>query len=542
MLPTHRVLNQCPPLGDVDLLEQDPALFEGLARFDADWAVDEIRQLGKLAGQARIRELGRLANRHSPELHTHDRFGHRIDHVEFHPAWHELMSIGVRAEIHSLPWTHAKFGAHVARVAKHYLFTQAEAGVLCPLTMTFSAVPALRHEPAVAEAWIPHLTSTSYDPRSLPTGAKHGALMGMAMTEKQGGSDVRANTTRAVVAGKDIYRLTGHKWFCSAPMCDGFLTLAQTDRGLTCFLVPRLLDDGSRNTFLIQRLKDKLGNRSNASSEIEYHDTWAQRIGDEGRGIATILDMVSHTRLDCVSGSAGLMRQALCRALHHTSHRHAFGSRLREQPLMISVLTDLALESEAATVLMLRLAHAYDSDSPQEQAFRRVATAIAKYWVCKRGIAAVAEAMECLGGNGYVEDSMLPRLYREMPVNSIWEGSGNVMCLDVLRALGRQPDTAAALMAEISCASAMDPRLDREIGLLKAQLTTGRPPHPAAARGWVERLAITLQASLLLRFSPPFVAQAFLDARLGEDRGFCFGATAAPADAHKILDRAWREE
>ena len=541
MAPTHQVLNQAPPLGNVDLLDRDPALAEGLSRFDAEWAVDEVRELGRLAGQTRVRELGRLANRHSPELRTHDRFGHRIDEVQFHPAWHELMSIGVEAEIHALPWNRSRPGAHVARVAKHYLFSQAEAGVHCPLTMTFSAVPALRHEPTVAETWIPRLTSARYDSRAMAAGEKHGALMGMAMTEKQGGSDVRANTTHAVSAGGGMYRLTGHKWFCSAPMCDGFLTLAHTEKGLTCFLVPRFLEDGSRNTLLIQRLKDKLGNRSNASSEIEYSDTWARRVGPEGRGIPTILDMVSHTRLDCVSGSAGMMRQAVSQALHHTSHRQAFGKRLREQPLMVSVLTDLALENEAATVLLLRLAHAYDSDAPEEQAFRRIATAIAKYWVCKRGIAVVAEAMECLGGNGYVEDSILPRLYREMPVNSIWEGSGNIMCLDVLRALGREPESAEALMAELALASGLDPRLDTELRALKDQLSAGRL-HPAAARGWVERLAVALQAGCLLRFSPPTVAQAFLDARLGEHRGLCFGASTATGDAEQILNRAWSEQ
>ena len=538
---THDALNQAPALGDYDPLNRDSALVEGICRHQADWAMDEIRALSKTAGRSATRKLGHLANRYTPELHTHDRFGRRIDEVEFHPAWHELMALGVEAEIHALPWNHPRDGAHVARIAKHYLFSQVEAGVHCPLTMTFSAVPAMRHEPALAQSWVPRLTSTTYDPRLLPVTEKRGALMGMAMTEKQGGSDVRANTTRAISAAGGAYKLEGHKWFCSAPMCDAFLTLAYTDQGLTCFLVPRQLDDGSRNPFHIQRLKDKLGNRSNASSEIEYHGTWAWRVGREGKGIATILDMVSHTRLDCVSGSAGMMRQALTQALHHISHRRAFGRRLREQPLMASVAADLAIESEAATVLLLRLAHAYDSGTPEDAAFRRIATAIAKYWVCKRGILLVAEAMECLGGNGYVEASIMPRLYREMPVNSIWEGSGNVMCLDVLRALGRQPETASVLMAEISRASAMDPRLDREIGSLKALLSSQDVPA-AAARGLVERLAVVLQAGLLLRYSPSYVAEAFLAARLGEQRGLCFGAAMAPEGVEKILERAWPDD
>ena len=556
---THEVLNQAEPIGDYDPWARDLALQEAVERYDALWAAPQIQELAVLAGRADIRRLGDLANRHTPELQTHDRFGRRIDQVSFHPAWHQLMRIGVEAEIHSLPWRKSSSrsgpsGAHLARIAKHYLFSQTEAGIHCPLTMTFASVPALQHEPSLAETWIPRITRNVYDPRPIPAQDKDGVLIGMAMTEKQGGSDVRANTTRALKQRDGSYKLLGHKWFCSAPMCDAFLTLAQTEAGLTCFLVPRLRPDGTHanlhNGIHIQRLKDKLGNRSNASSEIEYRGSMAWRVGAEGRGIATILDMVAHTRLDCVSGSAAMMRRALTQALHHTTHRHAFGKPLREQPLMRSVLADLALESEAATVLMARLAASYDRAQAGDdvaKAFGRIATAVGKYWVCKRGIAMVGEAMECLGGNGYVEEAIMPRLYREMPVNSTWEGSGNVMCLDVLRALGRNPETADALLAELDAAQGLDSRYDQSLARLKslmARMHTSPDSAQAVARFLVEQTALLLQAGLLLRHSPDFVAEAFLSARLTPNRGLCFGALDPehlpdPSSIENLLQRAW---
>ena len=536
---THEVTNQPSPLGDYDPLARDAALREGLERH-ALWAYPDIETFSRRVGRQDIRRLGDQANRFVPELVTHDRFGRRQDAVEFHPAWHRLMDIGVAAEIHCLPWKEERAGAHVARIAKHFLLSQTEAGVLCPLTMTFAAVPALRHEPGLAETWIPRLLSSTYDPSFQNAGDKKGALMGMAMTEKQGGSDVRANTTRAVAADTlsepRVYRLTGHKWFCSAPMSDAFLTLAYTDAGLTCFLVPRFLDDGAQNPFHIQRLKRKLGNRSNASSEIEYRGTWAWRVGPEGRGIPTILDMVSHTRLDCVSGSAGMMRRAVGQAIHHAGGRSAFGRPLREQPLMAAVLADLAVESEAATALTVALAAAYDRDDDASRAFCRIATPIAKYWVCKRGIAAVAEAMECLGGNGYVEESILPRLYREMPVNSIWEGSGNIMCLDVLRALGREPETADALWSVLDRAKGMDRRYDKALGELRSAFSRG--VAEVQARHFVERVALLLQHSQLLATAPGFMAEAFAARRLGSP-GLSFGAAGASGDEERILERAW---
>lgn len=548
MVATHDVVNQPPPLEDIDLFSTDTVLREGVHREGAAWANAELADFGARVGRAETIELGHLANRHEPELRTHDRFGHRLDTVRFHPAWHELMALGVGAEIHALPWNRPRAGAHVARAAKHFLLTQVEAGVGCPLTMTFAAVPALRAEPALANEWIPRLISTIYDARFVPAADKKGCLMGMAMTEKQGGSDVRANTTRAVrnpQDGEGVYRLTGHKWFCSAPMCDAFLTLAQTDAGITCFLVPRFLPDGARNGFFLQRLKSKLGNRSNASSEVEYRDTWARRVGEEGRGVPTILEMVGHTRLDCTLGSAALMRQALAQAQHHAAHRHAFGRRLLDQPLMRNVLADLALESEAATTLMLRVARAYDDadgatdgeEAEAPRALRRILTAIAKYWVCKRAPTMVVEALECHGGNGYVEESILPRLYREAPLSSIWEGSGNVMCLDVLRAMQREPETVPALLDEFRLAQGADRRYDAALAELDTLLADRRDPQ-AGARRLVERLALLAQAGLLLRHAPPAVADAFCAARLAGEGGLAFGTLPSGVDLDGLLKRA----
>ena len=541
---THEVRNQPPPFAGVDLYSSDTVLQEIVAREGARGFEEELVELGRHVGSADVFELGDLANTNPPELHTHDRFGHRIDEVRYHPAYHELMRLAVDAEIHALPWNRPEAGAHVARAAKHYLLTQVEAGVLCPITMTFAAVPALRVEPEVAEEWVPRLLSTVYDERFRPAEEKLGAIVGMAMTEKQGGSDVRANTTHARrdpdgAAIGEAYLLTGHKWFCSAPMSDAFLTLAYTENGLTCFLVPRFLESGEKNRFFIQRLKNKLGNRSNASSEIEYKDTWALRIGDEGRGVPTIIEMVNHTRLDCMIGSAALMRQALAQALHHTAYRAAFGHLLKEQPLMKNVLADLALESEAAATFAGRVARAYDeeAENPEKRPLRRVLTAIGQYWVCKRGPAMVSEALECHGGGGYVEESILPRIYREIPLSSIWEGSGNVMCLDVLRALLREPETVPQLTEELGRAKGKDARYDHHLAEAETALRNADDLE-VRARRLVEKLALLLQAGLLLRHAPGAVAEAFLTARLDGRAGHEYGTLPPETPFDEILERA----
>jgi putative acyl-CoA dehydrogenase len=540
---THDVTNQPPPLEDLDLLAADAALTEGLRREGGGWAEDRVREYGRRMGSAQVLAWGHLANAHPPELHTHDRFGHRIDEVEFHPAWHEIMSLAVEHEVHNLPWREPRSGAHVARTAKHYFLNQVEAGAACPITMTFASVPVLRQQKEVGGFWEERVLGTAYEPDLVPADGKSTALIGMAMSEKQGGSDVRTNTTRAQPLGASgpggEYTLVGHKWFCSAPMCDAFLTLAQAERGLSCFLVPRFRPDGTRNPFHIQRLKNKLGNRSNASSEIEYRDTWGRMLGEEGRGVATILEMVHHTRLDCVSGSAGLMRHALAQAVHHTRHRAAFGRRLAEQPLMQNVLADLALEVEASTALMLRLARAYDEreNSESETAFARIATAVGKYWVCKRAPQMIGEAMECLGGNGYVEESLLPRLYREAPVNSIWEGSGNVMCLDVLRAIVREPDSLPAFLAEVRLAAGGDRRLDARVSEIDDALSRPADAEPGARR-IVESMAVVLQASLLVRHAPAAVADAFCASRLARDAGLAYGTLPSGTDCEAIAARA----
>lgn len=537
---THAVTNQPPPLADYNLFTSDRALMDGLSRAGGDWALTRASAFGAQLGGADFIEHGFLANRHTPELKTHDRYGRRIDEVRFHPSWHAIMAAGVAAEVHALPWNHPRPGAHGARAALHFMLSQIEAGAGCPLTMTFAAVPTLRAEPPVAAAWLPRMGSTHYDPRNLPGPKKHGGLIGMAMTEKQGGSDVRTNTTRAEACGSDgAYLLTGHKWFCSAPMCDAFLTLAQTEDGLTCFLAPRWTPDGERNRIFIQRLKDKLGNRSNASSEIEYDGAYAQRIGEPGRGVRTIIEMVSHTRLDCVIGSAGLMRQALAQALHHTAHRAAFGALLIEQPLMRAVLADLALESEAATALMFRLAQAYDASESDEgaRAFARIATAIGKYWVCKRAPAMIFECMECHGGNGYVEESVLPRLYREAPVNSIWEGSGNVMCLDVVRALERTPASGEVLFAELAAARGVHSAYDGHFEETWRAVSAG--VEARQARYVVEALAKALQCAVLIRSENDAAATAYCAARIA-CRGE-YGACAGRIDEAALIERAMPE-
>jgi putative acyl-CoA dehydrogenase len=509
-------------------------LLESLEREDASWAHDLVHELGALAGTQKAIDWGFQANAHPPQLRTHNRFGDRIDEVEFHPAWHELMQVAIGHGLHALPWRERRKGAHAARAAAFYVWSQVEGGHGCPVSMTYAAIPTLRKSPKLASEWEPKATTLDYDPGLRPHETKRGVLFGMAMTERQGGSDVRANTTRAEPTGADSeYLLTGEKWFCSAPMCDAFLVLAQAPKGLSCFLLPRVLPDGSRNGFHIQRLKDKLGNRSNASSEIALDRALATLVGEEGNGVRTIIEMVNHTRLDCVIGSASLMRQAVAQATHHTAHRSAFGKLLSEQPVMANVLADLAIESEATTVLMMRLAAAFDRD---ESHLRRIGVAIAKYWTCKRAIAVVAEALECHGGNGYVEESILPRLYREAPLNSIWEGSGNVNALDVLRAMQREPATVAALFAELELARGMDRRLDRAVDSLRDDLKS-REDAEAGARMLVERMALALQASLLLRHGDPAVAELFCASRLGGEWGPAFGTLPASTQLQPVIER-----
>jgi putative acyl-CoA dehydrogenase len=548
---THEVANQVPPLEPRNLFDDNVALVEALEREGGGWALRRAREVGAAWGADPIR-WGFEANEHPPKLKAFDRYGHRIDEVEFHRAWHDLMGLAVKHELHSLPWTSSERGSHVARTALYMTASQAEGGFACPITMTFAAVPALRASPELAAEWEPRLTATSYDPALRAPGEKASALCGMAMTEKQGGSDVRANTTVAEPLGGDEYALTGHKWFCSAPMCDLFLVLAQTSEGLSCFAMPRVLPDGTRNAIHLQRLKDKLGNRSNASSEIELHGAWAQIVGEPGRGVPTIIEMVGHTRLDCVIGTAAGMRWGVANATWHASHRSAFGKRLADQPLMQNVLADLCIESEAATALAMRLARAYDESSDVDRRspvpatggrntesarhLKRLATAIGKYWVCKRGPGHAFEALECLGGNGYVEESGMPRLYREMPLSSIWEGSGNVMALDVLRALSRDAGVLEAYFGEVGEAAGADARLDAFTNDLRGEFADVEAIETRARR-IVERMALALQGSLLVRHAPPAVADAFCASRLAGDAGLQYGTLPAGVDTKAILTR-----
>src|SRR5919106_501945 len=520
---THEVPNQAPPLENHNTFSGDRVLVEALRREGAEWAADRAAEVGAFAGSAQAIRWGREANENPPRLRTHDRFGNRIDEVEFHPAWHQLLHAAVGFGLHALPWREPQPGAHVARGAMFIAFSQAEAGVGCPISMTYSVIPALRKQPELAAEWEPRFLSLSYDGERLrPVRDKAGALCGMGMTEKQGGSDVRANTTAATpLSGGGPggeYELTGHKWFFSAPMCDAFLVLAQAEGGLSCFLMPRFTPDGERNRIHLQRLKDKLGNHSNASSEVEFRNAWARLVGEEGRGVPTIIEMVNHTRLDCALGSAAGMYFGAAMAAHHATHRSTFGKLLAEHPLMQNVLADLCVEAEAATVSALRLARAFDEG---DHAFRRLATAVAKVWVCKRTPPLVAEALECLGGNGYVEESQIPRLFRESPLNSIWEGSGNVNALDVLRALEREPEALDAFLAEVRLAAGADARFDAALARLEHELAD---PGDAElrARRLVERLAVALQGSLLLRYGDAAVADAFCSSRL-EQPGGMFG-------------------
>jgi putative acyl-CoA dehydrogenase len=545
--------NQTPALSGWNVFASDPALVEGLRREGGGWAEERAARFGEIAGRAETVSWGFLANENRPVLRTHDRTGERLDQVDFHPAWHALLGLGVEHGLHALPWREPRPGAHVARAALFMTLAQVEAGVGCPLSMTYAGVPALRASPALAAEWVPRLTATAYDPRPLPAGEKAGALCGMAMTERQGGSDVRANTTTARPLGgggpDGEYEITGQKWFCSAPMGDAFFLLVQAPGGLSCFLLPRFTADGAHNRIHIERLKDKLGNRSNASSEIELRGAWGRLLGEEGRGVPTILEMVNHTRLDCALGAAAGLRLGTVWALHHAQHRRAFGKLLVDQPLMRNVLADLAVESEAATVAVLRLARAYDEAAGEggedAAAFRRLTTAVLKYWTTKRAPAHAAEALECLGGNGYVEEWPLARLYREAPLNSIWEGSGNVQCLDVLRAVRKAPEVLAALWAEAGEAQGGDRRLDAFAAALARDLAAlaGDPAIAATeiegqARRLVERMALALQGSLLVRHAPAAVADAFCASRLGGDRCGALGTLPPGIDLTAILDRA----
>jgi len=539
VLPTHEVINTPPHMGDQDLWSSDLPLREAIQREGADWAAPKLADLGKKAGRAEVLEQADQANRYSPEVKPFDRYGMRVNQVSFHPAYHALQELAVANGLSNFAWNNPKAGGHVAHAAMNYMMNQIEGGVLCPIAMTYAAIPTLKASPALAQEWLPKLLSTEYDKRDIPLSEKNGAQMGMFMTEKQGGSDVRANSTRAVRDGEG-YRLTGHKFFCSAPMSDAFLTLAYTDEGLSCFLMPRFTPDGQRNGLFLQRLKDKLGNKSNASSEMELNNTWGLRVGAEGKGVKTIIEMVQGTRFYCAFGSAALMRQGLVQALHHTSHRSAFQKLLIDQPLMQNVLADLALESEAATALSLRLGRAIDEGEAGDKdaaALARIGTAIGKYWICKRAPNHTYEAMECHGGPGYVEESIMPRLYREAPVNSIWEGSGNVICLDVLRALQRDPEAGAAFLSEVETAKGGNALFDKSLDALK-QALADPSDFQLRARRLTEHMALIWQAALLVRFAPACVSDAFCATRLGAAWSGSYGTLPNGVDCRAIIQRA----
>jgi len=538
---THEVENQPPPLLPYDAYGTDQPLREAVTREGGGWAQSQIQAYGVLAG-GEMMALGALANENKPRFKPVDRYGHRLDEVEFHPAYHRLMELGISHGISGFAWRNADVsGAHVARAALMFLHHQADQGTSCPLTMTYACVPTLQHAPELAREWLPRIVASAYDGSHRPAWEKAGNTIGMGMTEKQGGSDVRSNTTRATPAGDGLHELVGHKWFLSAPMCDAFLVLAQTTAGLSCFLLPRFAPDGSRNGIRIQRLKDKLGDWSNASCEVELHGAQAWLLGEEGRGVATILEMVAMTRQDCLIGSAALMRQALVQAIHHARHRRAFGRALIDQPLMRNVLADLALESEAATALTFRVARAVDASerSESEAALARVVTALGKYWVCKRCTPFVNEAQECLGGIGYVEDSPMPRLLRQAPLNSIWEGSGNIQCLDVLRALQREPACRDAYFAELASARGGHSLLDAEISQLERVLAGDPGQLEGQSRLLVERMALALQAAILIRAGDATIADSFCQSRLGVQHGLAFGTLPAATPVARLLGRAW---
>ena len=538
---THEVFNQPAPLENYNAYDSDLALQHWLHIYHGDFAEDRIRRYGHQAGHELI-EAGFLANRYRPEFSSHDRFGHRIDRVRFHPAYHQLMRTAIEAGLHSLPWTEPRPGAHVARAAMEYLHNQADSGTGCPLTMTFAAVPVLRNTTAVAAEWLAKITACHYDERNVPFYEKKGLTIGMAMTEKQGGSDVRANTTRAHPVGDkgegNGYRLVGHKWFCSAPMCDGFLVLAQTEVGLSCFLLPRWRPDGCKNEMYIQRLKDKLGNTSNASSEVEFRGAYAIMIGEEGRGVRTIIDMVTMTRFDCMLGSSALMRMGTAQAIHHAAGRSVFGKNLREQALMQNVLADLAIESEAALAMTMRVGHALDHlDDDAQSLYVRIATAVGKYWICKRAPNHACEAMECLGGVGYVEENIMPRIYREAPVNAIWEGSGNVQCLDVLRAMHKEPQAVDALLTDIAAAKGSDADFDKFLAGLKDEFVD-LATLEYRCRSVAEKLALAIQASVLLQHGDQHVAEGFVASRIKGAGGLNYGTLDNSVNCKMIIERA----
>ncbi|MGO9983788.1 MAG: acyl-CoA dehydrogenase family protein [Rhodomicrobium sp.] len=538
-LETHDVTNAPPLLAGRNLYTGDAALRDAARLFGGDWVEAPLAALGAAAGSEEVMQWGEDANRYPPELQVFDRFGRRIDEVKFHPAYHRLMALAMEHRIHSIGWAEMRAGRHVAHAAMLAMFTQAEAGTMCPISMTYASIPALRHQPDIAAVWEPKIVGGVYDAPLRPIAAKRGLTIGMAMTEKQGGSDVRANTTRAFALGAGgpggDYRLVGHKFFCSAPMCDAFLTLAYTGQGLSCFLVPRIKPDGSRNAFHIMRLKEKLGNKSNASSEIEFHDSYAQMIGEEGRGVATIIDMVHHTRLDTMAGSLGIMRRALTEAVHHVSHRRAFQKTLIDQPLMRAVVADLAADYEAAAALTMRIARAFDGESEHDRSFARLAVALGKFWVAKRTPHFVYECLECLGGGGYVEDGPMARYFRESPLNAIWEGSGNVIALDILRTLQKDPDALEVYFAELEPARGAQPSFDRHFEALSRTIRKGA--GEAGARQASESMSLALQAALLLRHGTPEVASAFCELRLNEGRGINYGAGAPVAGADAIIAR-----
>lgn len=542
---THEVSNQVVELYGNNLFLDDPILQAGVQRLQGQWHAAELARYGAELGSKETWQLAEQANRHQPELNTFDRLGNRIDMVDFHPAWHALLSMLRREGLHALPWIKPQRGNHVARAAGYFLHAQVEAGSLCPTTMTFASIPVLQQEPALFAALQTKLLSCVHDPRDLALEHKTSILIGMGMTEKQGGSDVRSNTTSAIPleggGGRGAgYLLTGHKWFFSAPMCDAHMVLARTEMGLSCFFVPRWRPDGSKNPIHIQRLKDKLGNRSNSSSEVEFNDAFGIMVGDEGRGIPTIIEMANHTRLDCVIGAAGLMRQALVQALHHARHRSAFGRLLAEQPLMQNVLSDLALESEAATLLMLQLASAFEqSDDPLQRAWRRIVTPAAKFWVCKRALEFTGECMEIWGGNGYVETAPMARFYREAPVNSIWEGSGNVMCLDVLRAIEREPAAFGLLLAQLTEVASGHAGLRTVLNDLLKDLATPAEQREWLARRFVQRLVLTIQCALMLQHAPAEIADAFIASRSDAAGGRVYGTLVDTHLQQQILQRTW---
>ena len=541
---THEVRNQPPPLVGYDLAAADPVLNDAVSREGAGWALDQIEALGRRLASEEVIEWGFLANRFPPILHTHDQYGHRIDRVEFHPSWHSLLDLAVSEGLHSLPWEREPGeGGYVARAALNFLAGQIEAGHLCPTSMACSAIPTLRFQPEIAAGWEPMQLSRHYDPSFQPASKKTGVMLGMGLTEKQGGSDVRANTTVAEPVGSGgpggEYLLTGHKWFVSSPMSDAFLVLAQAPGGLSCFLLPRFTPDGELNAIRIQRLKDKLGNRSNASSEMEFEGAWAQMVGEEGRGVRTIIEMINGTRLDCIVGSAALMRQAVTQAVHHAAHRQAFGALLMEKSLMGNVLADLEVETEVAVLMTMRLAGAFDRAPVEEHeaALRRILTPVVKYWVTKRCSEVVREALECLGGNGYVEESIMPRLHRESPLNAVWEGSGNVIALDLLRVLTKEPETLEALRKELETAQGEDPRLDSAI---EAAFDIIADPGGAEfeARRMAEALSLAFGGALMIRHARPEVWDAFAATRLDRDWGYLYGTLPAGLDVRAIVEPA----